>query len=106
MNRTIIPPKKGGETIFCPPQGFDFTPLLAAGETISSAGVSTWVYTGVDPNPTSIISGSAAISGSIVNQLITGGQPGTIYVLVCSIVTSLGQTADLIGYLAVVPYIV
>lgn len=101
MNRTLIGPKKQGETVFCPPQGFDFTPLLAAGETISSASFFVGVYTGVDSNPSAMLSGSPIVNGPVVLQLFAGGQLGTVYTIHCSIVTSLGQMATLIGYLYV-----
>lgn len=102
MNRVILDPKEQGETVFRPVQGFDFTPVLAAGETISTATIFSWVYTGVDSNPISIISGSPIVSGSVVKQLFTGGQIGTIYGVNCQVVTSLGQTISLPAYLAVV----
>jgi hypothetical protein len=82
---------------------FDFTSRLAVGETISSATVTSVVYTGVDASPSAIISGSAAISGGLVTQLITAGVAGVIYELRCAAVTSLGQTANLSAYLAVIP---
>jgi flagellar biosynthesis protein FliR len=101
MNRVIIPPKRLGETVVL--NTFNFLSLLAVGETISSATVTATVYTGVDPSPSSMISGSATISGSIVSQKVAGGVLGVVYELLCSAVTSAGQTLLLAGYFAVVP---
>lgn len=101
MNRVLISPKKAGETVFCPLQGFDFTSILGAGETIISVTIGVNVYTGADSNPSAMISGPATINGSVVLQLFTGGQFGTIYGLRCAVTTSLGQGITLIGYLYV-----
>lgn len=103
MNRVIFPSKRLGETIIPNPSPFNFTSQLAVGETISSATVTASVYTGVDANPSAIISGSATISGAVVSQKITGGVLGVIYELLCAAVTSAGQTIQLAGYLAIIP---
>lgn len=100
MNRVLISPKRPSETLFCPPQGFDFTPVLGATETISTATLGVEVYTGVDSSPVTL-SGSYSINGPVVMQLFTGGQTGTIYNLRCSIITSLGQEILLVGLLYV-----
>lgn len=83
-------------------QTFDFISQLRPAETISSAGVACTVWTGVDSSPQSMVSGSASISGTEVNQLIIGGVAGNIYKLACTAVTSLGQRLVLTGYLPVV----
>jgi hypothetical protein len=103
MNRVAIPTKRQGETVFCPPTGFNFISNLAAGETIATQVVTASVYTGVDANPANIISGAASVSGTSVMQLITGGVLGVIYELLCTITTSAGQTLEMAGYLAVIP---
>ena len=103
MNRVIFQPKRLGETIIPNPSPFNFTSQLAVGETINSATVTASVYTGVDANPSSIISGAATISGAIVSQKLTGGVVGVIYELLCAAVTNLGQTIQLAGYLAIIP---
>lgn len=82
---------------------FDFTSRLAAGETISTAVTTATVYSGTDASPSSIISGSATISGQKVTQLVTAGTLGVTYLLLCSITTSAGQALQLSGYLVVVP---
>src|SRR5208282_358467 len=98
--RVILPAKKLGETVFEP---FDYISQLSAGESVVSATCSCVVYTGNDPNPSAVISGSPSFSGTIVNQLVTGGVLGTIYELRMTAVTSLGQTIELPGFLAIVP---
>ena len=100
MKRISIPGKHTSETIS---QVFDFISLLAIGETLSTASVAATVYSGTDASPSSIISGSASISGTKVTQLITGGTLGVTYSLVCTVTTSASQTLTLMGFLAVVP---
>jgi hypothetical protein len=82
---------------------FDFTSMLAAGETISTQSCTATVYSGTDASPSAIISGSATASGAVASQKITGGTVGVIYSLACSITTSAGQTLKLAGFLAVLP---
>lgn len=98
--RVIIPAKKLGETVVVP---CDFLSRLSLGETITSASCTCVVYAGVDPSPANVISGTATVSGSIVNQLITGGVLGVIYELLFRAVTSLGQVLELSAYLTIVP---
>jgi hypothetical protein len=47
--------------------------------------------------------GTATVSGTIVDQMVTGGVLGTIYELLAKATTSLGQVLELPGFLAVVP---
>ena len=96
----IIPSKKLGETVFVL---VDFISQLGPGETIVSAFCTCSTYTGVDPNPSAVIDGAATVSGTVVSQLTTGGVLGTIYELLATANTSLGQVIELSGYLAVVP---
>jgi hypothetical protein len=100
VNRVIFPGKRAGETIFLL---FDYTSQLAVGETISSAVVTASVYSGIDASPSSIISGSASISGPVVSQKITAGVLGVIYELLCAATTSTGEVIDLCGALAIIP---
>lgn len=85
---------------------FDFTSSLAIPETISTQTVTASVYSGVDSNPSALISGAASASGAIVTQKVTGGVVGVVYELLCTITTSLGQTLELSGYFPVVPDLV
>ncbi len=97
-----LKPKKSGETCFGS-QPFDFTASLAGNETILSAAVTALVYSGIDSNPSAIVSGSATISGSQVTQLFAAGVVGVIYEVLCSITTSLGQTLKQSAFLAIIP---
>lgn len=96
-------PKKVGET---GPATFDFTSSLGATETISTQSVAATVYSGVDANPSAIISGAATASGKIVSQTLTAGVSGCIYQLVCTITTSLSKTLQQSSYFAVVPALI
>ena len=98
MSRPLFLPKLAGETLT---ETFDFTSDLAAGETLSTTAVTAAVYSGTDASPALIISGSATISGPVVSQNIAGGVAGVLYQLVCTAVTSLGQTLLQQAYLAV-----
>lgn len=81
---------------------FDFSSLLAAGETISTKSVAASVYSGTDTAPSGVVSGSASSSGAVVSQLITlvGKTAGVVYELLCTITTSAGQTLKLSAFLA------
>lgn len=80
---------------------FDFLSELGVSETISNASVSASVYSGTDATPSSIVSGSASISGSVVTQAITAGTAGVQYILACSATTSAGQILIITAYLTV-----
>lgn len=82
--------------------GFNFSSLLTAGQTISSATVAASVWAGVDPTPSAILSGLPTVSGLVVSQKLTGGVAGVIYKLRVSAAASDGSTQILVGYLAVV----
>ena len=99
-DRVILPAKKLGETVFI---AIDFISKLGVGETITGAVCTCTVYTGNDPNPSAVINGVAQVSGTIVDQLVTGGVLGTIYEILAKATTSLGQTLELSGFLAIVP---
>lgn len=103
MSRVTFPPKLSGSTILLP---FDFLSSLAVGETLSSASTTATVYSGSDSSPSSLISGSTSVSGSIATQKITGGVAGVIYEVLCTASTSAGETLQLSGYLAIVPDLV
>ena len=102
MSRIIIRAKSAGVTRR---EAFDFLGDLAAGETILTASTVGTLYSGTDPAP-AVVSGSAAISGSIVTQLLTGGVLGCVYSLAITITTSLGQTLTKSAYLAIAPEVV
>ena len=95
---TIIPSKLSTETVNIM---FNFVSSLAQGETIESQMVSSVVYSGTDSNPSAMVAGSASQANGQVIQGITGGNPGTIYDIVCRVTTSLGQALVNQGFLAV-----
>lgn len=101
--QTSFPPKFVGSSLFA---DFDFASVLDVGETVSSAVVTSTVYSGTDASPSSMISGSASASGTTVTQLITGGVEGVMYYLTCTITTSNGQTLIMTGFLAVIPNVI
>ena len=101
--RATLPSKAAGETVSTV---FDFTSRLAVGETISTQVCTAAVWSGVDPSPSAVISGAATASGAKVTQKLAAGVLGVIYYIVCTITTSLGQTLEMAGYLAVVPEVV
>jgi hypothetical protein len=99
-DRVILQPKRPGET---KSYAFDFISQLAAGETLSTQVVTATVWSGTDASPSSLISGAATSSGSIVSQLITAGVAGVTYYLLCTVTTSTGQTLQLAAFLVVLP---
>lgn len=67
---------------------FDFTNLLAAGETIDSALISVSVVNGTDPSPGSMVGGSPTIVTPKVNIKLVGGIDGVIYCVKCVATTN------------------
>lgn len=98
--RQILEPKLVGETKNVV---FDFTSMLAVGETISTQSVAATVYSGTDASPSSVVSGPASKSGARVTQAITGGVLGVTYQLVCTITTSASQTLLMSALLSIIP---
>ena len=70
----------------------DFVNLLGTSETLSTVVYSASVIQGIDPSPSSLISGSGTISGTKVLQNITGGLPGVTYLLTAKVTTSASHT--------------
>lgn len=103
QSRTEFQPKLLGASVNLQ---FDFASMLESGETISTQSVACTVYSGTDASPSSMISGSATASGSIVTQLVIGGTLGVIYQLACTITTSESQTLVMTAFLAVVPDVI
>lgn len=98
-SRQDFPAKLLGESRILP---FDFISDLGPTETISTQSVTATVWSGTDASPSSMISGAATASGTIVSQKIIGGVVGVVYYLLCTITTSLGQTLQSAGFLAVI----
>ena len=68
---------------------FDFSQILASGETISSATMAVEVKEGADNSPSAILLGVPLINGMLVAQRIYGGLDQVTYRLELSITTSL-----------------
>ena len=98
MSTIILPTKAITSDIFI---DFNFISMLAPGETIGAASVVSTVHSGVDPSPQAIVSGAATVVGPVVSQKIIDGLVGVIYLLTCTVTTSLSNTIVLQGYLAV-----
>lgn len=80
----------------------DFGDLMAVGETVSTQSVAATVYSGTDSSPSSIITGSASASGTVVSQKIAApSSAGNVYTLTWTITTSLSQTLKKSGLLAI-----
>lgn len=62
---------------------FDFLGQIPQGDTLASAACTISVWTGTDPSPGSILSGSATVAGTQATQRLTGGLSGVIYLLAC-----------------------
>lgn len=98
MSMVVTQSKLVGETVSVQ---FDFTSLLAPGETISGDAVTASVFAGLDNTPSAILSGSPTVSGATISQKITAGTAGVVYLLNASATTSAGQVLILQTYLAV-----
>ena len=96
--KVTFPAKRQSATVTL---SFDFTSLMTVGSILSVNAVGVTVYSGVDPTPAGILSGSPAINGNVVAQSVIAGVPGTIYSLICSVNTSDGQVLELQGFLAI-----
>jgi hypothetical protein len=80
---------------------FDFSPIMASSETISSASCTIEVKEGTDPSPNSIKVGSPSINGQLVSQRISGGLDGVIYRIEMSVTTSLTNVYTIVADLPV-----
>jgi hypothetical protein len=80
---------------------FDFSQVLAATETISTANCSVLVVDGEDTNPSSILTGTVSISGSKASIRVIDGISEVTYRLVMTIVTSSTNTYTAVGDLPV-----
>lgn len=80
---------------------FDFSQVLASGETISTATCTVVVIDGTDLTPSNILSGGTTIIGFKVYQQVQNGVAGVTYRLVATITTSVGNTLVALGDLPV-----
>jgi hypothetical protein len=83
------------------PLSFDFSQVLATGETLSTASCSVLVIDGVDANPSNLLSSGASIVGNKVYQQVQNGVAGVTYRLVVTVTTSAGSTLVALGDLPV-----
>lgn len=81
---------------------FDFSPIMANGETISSASCAVEVVSGTDSTPNAILLGSPVISSQQVGQRIYGGLDGVIYRIEVTVTTSATNTYVLLADLQVI----
>ena len=79
----------------------DFSPTLASGETISSSSVGVSTYSGTDASPSALLSGSSGVTGSLVQQALTGGSDGVTYRVRFVATTSASRVLVACGYLPV-----
>lgn len=97
MNRVVLEAKHAAETRT---QTWDFASRLATGESLSSATVSSTVYSGSASAPTL---GTVSVSGTRATHTLGGGVAGDTYLLSVAAVTSAGQTLNLVGFLPILP---
>lgn len=100
--RLILKPKRAGETCFTS-SPFDFISSMSIGETIAQASCVASVYQGNDGAPLGVVVSATPQNVTQVAVLTTGGVLGCIYQLLCSVVTSLGQTLEQTALLVIVP---
>jgi hypothetical protein len=80
---------------------WDFVNDVASGETLTAGtqSVTATVLKGTDASPSSIVSGTATISGTQVVQMVTGGVEAVTYALNFQVTTSEGQVLNGVGKL-------
>jgi len=83
------------------PLSFDFSQVLATGESLSTASCSVLVIDGTDASPSNLLSGGASIIGSKIYQQVHNGTAGVTYRLVATVTTSAGNTLVALGDLPV-----
>ena len=70
---------------------FDFNPVLATSETITSAACTAITEQGTDLNPSAILSGNPVISLGKATQRVIGGMDDTVYRLIMTVNTNHGN---------------
>lgn len=98
MSLIVSATKNTGETRV---QQFNFLSQLATNETLTSASCTCAVWSGVDSNPSAVLSGPAAVSSPTAYQTIRAGVNGVVYLLTCTGTTSQGNHPVIQTYLAV-----
>jgi len=87
-------------------ESVDFIGRVAPTETLRVANVAVTCESGVDFKPEAMLYGPVAIDGTVVSQMVTGGEVGNIYILHFAVDTSVGQNLVARGYLVVVPDVI
>lgn len=100
MSTVVEASKLLGETLTIK---FDVDSRLEVGETLATAVCGVEVFSGTDASPSSMLSGTASISGAVVSQKITGGTSGVVYTLTCAVRTSLNNILLNQAKIAVLP---
>jgi len=78
---------------------FDFSPAIAAGETLVTSTVSIVLVAGVDATPASRLIGSPSIAGLIIMQMVGTCQSVATYDIIATVVTSAGETLTMNAHL-------
>lgn len=104
MSRLDMQPKLQGATEYLL-QPFNFAAKMGPVETILSYTFMVSVYSGVDANPSALLAGTTQTTRTTVSPLLTGGTVGTIYELLCEVVTDGGQILQQVGYVYVEPHL-
>lgn len=101
MSRVVFrEPKRVGETRTFP---CDFSSYISAGVVITAQTCTISLYSGVDANPSAMLSGAASHVGTIVNQNLIGGIVGNLYSLLYTATLSDGQAPEFSGFVYVEP---
>lgn len=100
-SRVVLRSKKVSETcIFT----FDFIGLLALTDTVTSGAASMSIHSGTDANPQAMVSGASTVrNGRFVDQVLTFGVAGNIYLVTITAATAASRTLSISGYLAILP---
>lgn len=99
MNQLTFPAKAVDET---QPYVVNFSDRLQFGENINGAAVSVSVFSGTDPSPSSLLSGTATYDSSgNVTQVLTGGVVGVIYNVAYIVTGTASHNYVKVGQLAV-----
>lgn len=99
MITIILPIKDVSEVL---PISVKFSDLLQFGESITGASCAASVFSGTDPTPQNIVSGSTTITATTVTQTITGGLAGNIYTLAFIVTTTNSHNYVKVGQLSVI----
>lgn len=97
-NRVVFEMKPPAEEV---ERVFDFTSLLAEGETLAAATVEIEVFAGTDADPEAMLAGEPTVDGPRVIQVYREGTLGVVYTTTCYAGTCNGQLHSLAAYLGV-----